>query len=59
MIEIRGFDEGWLFAYRARISGGCYDSEDVEPTPEFYAEVYGEACPTAADEEEDEATGPA
>ncbi len=51
-ISIRGFDEGWLFAYRASIADGCYDAESVEPTREFYAEVYGESCFNEDDEDE-------
>lgn len=58
-IEIRGFDEGWNFAYRGRISDGCYDAEDVEPSDDFFVDVYGEACRTTDDDEEDVATGPA
>ncbi|MFD1911815.1 hypothetical protein [Halodurantibacterium flavum] len=58
-IEIRRFDEGWNFAYRARIADGCFSSEDVEPTPEIYEEVYGETCLDVADEDADDTTGPA
>ncbi|MFC3058561.1 DUF1281 family ferredoxin-like fold protein [Paenirhodobacter populi] len=50
-IDILSFDEGWLFAFGAVISDGTYLGETVEPTPEFYEQVYGVACP---DEEEDE-----
>lgn len=56
-IEIRSFDEGWNFAYRARISDGCFSSEDVEPTAEIYEEVYGETCLDVADEDADDTTG--
>lgn len=52
-ISIRGFDEGWLFAYRGDIADGCYDSEGVEPTRAFYAEVYGEALQDDEDEDEE------
>lgn len=57
-ITIRGFDEGWLFAYRASIADGCYDAESVEPSREFYAEVYGEPCIDEDDEGEDEGPVP-
>ncbi len=49
-ITIRGFDKGWLFAYRAEISCGTFDIESTAPTPELYAEIYGEPC---ADEDEE------
>lgn len=43
-IDIQGFDEGWLFAYRAEICCGTYDIESIDPTPDLYAEIYGESC---------------
>lgn len=57
-IIIRGFDEGWFFAYRARISDGCYDVEDAELSDDFCREVYGGAEPGAAAEGEGDETAP-
>lgn len=50
-IDIQGFDEGWLFAYRAEISCGIFDIESIPPTPELYAEIYGEPCEDAEGED--------
>ncbi|RWR25494.1 hypothetical protein D2T29_22030 [Sinirhodobacter populi] len=54
-ISIRSFDEGWLFAFSGVISKDCYLGETVEPTPEFYEEVYGFACPVDEEGKEEEA----
>lgn len=48
-ITIRGFDEGWGFAYRAEIADGIYNDWSVEPSPSFHAEVYGPSCLSADD----------
>ncbi|RJL07309.1 hypothetical protein D3P06_00795 [Paracoccus aestuarii] len=58
-IDIQGFDEGWLFAYRAEISCGIYDIESITPTPELYAEIYGEPCVDEDGEAEDPVPGAA
>lgn len=54
-IAISGFDEGWNFAYRASIADGCYMAEEVEPTAEFYADVYGKPWDSGPDEEDGQA----
>lgn len=54
-IAISGFEEGWNFAYRASIVEGCYVAEEVEPTAELYAEVYGEPWDSGSDEEDGQA----
>ena len=53
-IDIQGFDEGWLFAYRAEISCGFCDIESTTPTPELYAQIYGESSV----DEDDEGSAP-
>lgn len=53
-IDIQGFDEGWNFAYRAEISCGSFDIESIPPTPELYAQIYGEPCV----DEDDEGSAP-
>lgn len=58
-IDIQGFDEGWLFAYRAEISCGTYDIESISPTPELYAEIYGEPCVDEDDQGENPVSGAA
>ncbi|MCJ1901482.1 hypothetical protein MR829_14005 [Paracoccus versutus] len=58
-IDIQGFDEGWLFAYRAEIACGAYDIESIPPTPELYAEIYGETCVDEDEESEDPVSGAA
>ena len=54
-ISISGFDEGWNFAYRASIADGCYVAEEVEPTAELCAEVYGEPWDSGLDKEDGQA----
>lgn len=58
-IDIQGFDEGWLFAYRAEIFCGSCDIESIPPTRELYAEIYGEPCVDEDGEGEDPAPGAA
>ena len=51
-IAIRSFDEGWMFACTGVISQGRYLGAVVKPTPAFYEEVYGSACPVSEDDED-------
>lgn len=51
-IKIAAFDEGWGFAYIAKIGDGYCMSQDLEATDELYERVYGEP-PEHDDEEED------